>query len=343
MTMRWGVVIVNYNTARFAIDAALSVIHQHPGTRVIIVDNASTNNAREIFEDSFRTGVHARHTPNAPNADLEPQFAELGDCRRALVEQGDSDGAKAPLTVLFNSENEGFAAGCNVGLRFLEETDPCSHYLLLNPDAIAAPGALAAFAVRLDEDGAGLCGATVLRANAGGRVQAFGGASLHPMTLMGANFGDGATMFEAPTQSEVEARLAYPLGAAIAFRADYLRRAGYLDERYFLYYEEADWTFAGRDFSHPVWAPNAVIFHYYGAASRSYFSDGGASKRSPLAEYHMARSRLLFALKWRPWLAPLMVAFGAGQVLLRVMRGRLAAAAALARGATPGAPRAFRP
>ncbi|MEL7488621.1 MAG: hypothetical protein AAGJ87_15560, partial [Pseudomonadota bacterium] len=191
-----------------------------------------------------------------------------------------------------------------------------------------------------DQD-AGFCGGTILRANAGGRVQAFGGAHLNPVTLMGRNFGDGAMLFEAPDQASIEAEMTYPLGAAIACRADFFRRVGYMDERYFLYYEEADWAFAGARHGRCVWAREAFIYHYYGAASRSFFSEDGASKRSPLADYHMARSRFLFALKWRPWLAPVLLAIGAGQVALRLVRGRWRAALALARGAAPGAPRSF--
>ncbi len=131
--------------------------------------------------------------------------------------------------------------------------------------------------------------------------------------------------------------------SAIALKADYLKRAGFLDERYFLYYEEADWALAGGADLRVVWARDAVVFHHYGVSSGSQFAAARRpNERSPLADYHMARSRFLFALKWRPWLAPVVLGLGAGQVLTRLARGRRRAALALARGTLPGAPRLFR-
>ena len=68
---------------------------------------------------------------------------------------------------------------------------------------------------------------------------------------------------------------------------------------------------------------------------------GEPSERSPLADYHMTRSRILFALKWRPYLAPLAVAAGGGQAAMRLIRGRRANAEAVFRASLPGSAREF--
>lgn len=338
-TARWGAVIVNYNSARFALDAAMSVLGERPDAHVVIVDNASTNDSMNVFQTVIRDRRRKEHLPANPVVDQEIRYALLSDIHAVIAEDTRGEVTKAQLTILRAKENKGFAAGCNIGLRFLERMDCCTHYLLLNPDAVIGKGAMSAFEDRLADEHAGLCGATILLAGQPGRVQAFGGAALNPLTLMGRNIGQGDLLFSAPAASKVEANIDYPLGASIALRRSFLHDVGYMDERYFLYYEEADWAMAGKAVGQTVWAREAYVFHHYGVASKSVFpTENNPSQRSPLSEYHMIRSRLLFCLKWRPWLAPIVLATGLGQCLMRLRRGRIKAAVALARGLLPGAP-----
>ena len=339
---QWGVVIVNYNSARFALDAALSALGDNPDAKVVIVDNGSTNNSLEILQTAIVQKDHHSQPLNNPVSDVTISAADIADVEAALIDVNAQPLSLPSLTIVQANENRGFAAGCNIGLRLLEAVGGCSHYLLLNPDTQLGVGAFDAFKTALDEPGAGLCGGTVLLANDPGKVQAFGGARLNRMTLLGENIGGGEFLFAAPKSDEVEKQLTYPLGAAIALKAGYLKKAGYLDDRYFLYYEEADWAFAGKAFSHPVWASDAYVFHHYGVSSKSDFArTGQPSNRSPLADYHMARSRFLFALKWRPWLAPAVLVIGLAQSFRRLLRGRFKSALAVARGILPGAARVY--
>jgi hypothetical protein len=325
MSGRFGAVIVNYNCAPFALDAALSFLGAG-GARAVIVDNHSSDGSGAVLARRIAGAEpHRCAPPPDPLAKGRPAFAEL-------------PGASAAIELIRAPRNGGFAYGCNLGLRTLASTAGCDHFLLLNPDAVLASGALEAFADRLRDPRVGLCGATVVDFEAPHRVQAFGGARLDPLWLVGCNLGVGADVADAPDRRSVESRLDYPLGAAIALRRDYLARAGFLDERYFLYYEEADWALAGGPALRPAWATEAVVYHRYGAASLSRRSaPGRASARSPLADRHMARSRVLFARKWRAWLAPLALASALLQSALRLARGRPENAEAILAGAfAPG-------
>lgn len=328
---RFGAVIVNYNCAPFALDAALSFLGAG-GARAVIVDNASPDGSAIALNRILKgEAPHDCAPPPSPIEGAAPDFADL----RAL--------APGRLKLLRSTKNGGFAFGCNFGLRALSAVPGIDRFLLLNPDAVVSKGALGAFADRLSDDRAGLCGATVVAYDAPHLVQAFGGAQLDPLLLTGRNIGEGETIAAAPERKLVERRMAYPLGAAIALRRDYLARAGYMDERYFLYYEEADWALAGGAVNRPVWAPGAVVYHRYGASSQSRRAEvGDPSDRSPLSDYHMARSRVLFAAKWRPHLAALAVAAGSAQAASRLARGRRANAVAVFRGSLPGSAREFR-
>ncbi len=341
MTRRFAAVIVNYNCAPLAIDAALSVIGAGRGSaRVVIVDNASPDGSVECFRNF--SAERRPWTPQRPPGARSVAFADPARLSVSIVAEGASAPHDDDLTIILARLNSGFAAGSNIGLKALDLGDH-EFVLLLNPDALVAEGALDAFERRLADLSIGLCGATVLSFDPPHPAQAFGGAALDRWTFSGKNLGAGLMLADAPPTEEIERSLAYPLGAAFAFRPDYVDRAGYLDERYFLYYEEADWAFAGGALK-VGWARDAVVYHRYGASTKSARSAAGAASRSPLSEFHMARSRLLFALKWRPLLAPASIALGAAQAARRLSEGRVAQARALALGSLPWAePHMMRP
>lgn len=333
MKPRVGAVIVSYNCGPLALDAALSILGASSGAAVVIVDNASPDGSGKFLREAAAGAMHVAATPPPPEVRLMPVSAAPFHIEPPRAETG--------INLRQSPSNGGFAAGCNIGLRALDRS-ALDLILLLNPDAVIAASAIDAFARRLADPGIGLCGGSVLSFEAPHAAQALGGAALDPLTLLGANLGAGLQLENAPPTDEIEDRLDYPLGAAIALRPDYVERAGFLDERYFLYYEEADWARAGRAFSRVGWARDAVVYHRYGASSKSVRSAARApSNRSPLSDYHMARSRLLFALKWRPELAPSLTVLGAAQAARRLMRGKVAQARAVALGSLPGAARAF--
>jgi len=116
------VVIVNYRTADLVIDCLRSIeaeIAGHPGRRVVVTDNASGDGSVDRIAG-------------------------------AIAEQG--WGGWAELMPL--AGNGGFASGNNAAIRpALAGDDPPRYVLLLNPDTVARPGAIAAlldFLERLD-------------------------------------------------------------------------------------------------------------------------------------------------------------------------------------------------
>jgi GT2 family glycosyltransferase len=331
--MKTGVVIVNYNCAPYALDAALSAIGDDPEANVVIVDNASTDHSMRYFRDVL--SEKCSHTSQAPVTDLPlPVFASISGLSHEIQLLADeSVSAQVQLTILDVEDNNGFAAGCNIGIRFLQAAFDPDIFLLLNPDAILASGSICAFRDRLADPVVGLCGASILRFENPACAQAFGGARMNPMTLLGDNIGAGRSLDSAPDIERVENAMSYPLGAAMAFRKDYLEVAGYLDERFFLYYEEADWTRRGLPSRQPVWAREAIIYHRHGATAGSRQPNG---ERSALSDYHMARSRMLYALKWRPALWPFLFALSLGQSARRFLRGHPRQARAVLAGVIPG-------
>ncbi len=342
----FGVVIVNYNSAALALQAARSALGaQSPNgaTKIVIVDNGSPDNSRSIF----RKTLEEKKGPPIKGPDLveEVSLAEFSNIHPAIAQVESSktgqsslipvsgDMEKANLVILENPQNKGFAAGNNIGLQFLG-TRNCSHFLLLNPDAVLERGALMAFANCLENPQIGLAGATLLSITPPWPVQAYGGARLCPLTLLGRNIGGAKDHGKniVTLHKRARTRIDYPVGAAMAFRRDWLDHVGPMDERYFLYYEEIDWVTAGANRYRPVWAEGAIAYHHHGA---SIGSNLGHKTRSALADYHMIRSRLLFAMKWRPYMLPVLWAIAGAQFIRRLFRGQHDQARAIIKASLP--------
>jgi len=337
----FGAVIVNYNSAALALDSALSFLGGG-GKRVIIVDNASPDGSIDYLRQVLSGEIdHHIEKPVDPCVHGETVFADLENIRWSICDVGDDISRDDQITLIASGLNRGFAAGVNIGLSGLL-LHGFERFLVLNPDALINKSGLAAFAHRLEDKTIGLCGASVVDFAAPHFVQALGGAKFNRITLTGENIGEGKLFNPGIDQDAIEQKLNYPLGAAIAFRRDFLSVAGFLDERYFLYYEEIDWASSGGSQYKVGWAKGAIVYHRYGVSTKSKKSNATiASRRSSLGDYHMVRSRALFAKKWAPWLVPSSMLLGVAQAIVRVCRGELMNARAVFLGSLPRARRIF--
>lgn len=104
-------------------------------------------------------------------------------------------------------------------------------------------------------------------------------------------------------------------GSVLCLRPEVPRRVGLLDEGYFLYFEDADFSYRARKAGYrTVVAPAALAWH-----------EGEVSFRSAprLPHYYRARNRLLFSRAWNPhpWRGPLYrFSFGLRQVVHALAR-----------------------
>jgi GT2 family glycosyltransferase len=81
-------------------------------------------------------------------------------------------------------------------------------------------------------------------------------------------------------------------GSAMLVRSTVFERAGFMDERYFLYFEEADWCIAVQKSGYKIIAvPQACVQHRTSATLGQY---------SAATDYYMARNRIHFIKRhWR--------------------------------------------
>jgi GT2 family glycosyltransferase len=199
------------------------------------------------------------------------------DSTRALIT------ANFPTVTLLNTgKNLGYAGGNNVGIRTALHRG-AENVLLMNPDAYLAPGCVAELLARI-EQAPGLAAVSPIILNHGTETIWFAGSDIDWTT--GSTRHIGSEEKDCGQFDDVQFT-ARGSGCVMLFRAEALRTVGLLDERYFLYYEETDWSVrAGRLGLQIGIAPAARAYH------DAHSATGGSG--TPVYQYYITRNRMLF-------------------------------------------------
>lgn len=85
----------------------------------------------------------------------------------------------------------------------------------------------------------------------------------------------------------------FATGCCVATSRKAIEKYGFMDEKYFLYYEDADWSLAAKSKGlRVIYEPKSVIWH------KNAGSTGGSG--SSLQMYYQTRNRVYFGLKFAP-------------------------------------------
>lgn len=299
------IILVNWNGWQDTLECLESVFrNDYPNYRLIICDNDSSDCSLEKIrswardELSFHSGENGRFHRNATESLPKPiPFAEF-DRRTAEETKTTSD---LPLVLINTGGNLGFAGGNNVALRYVLARGDGDYVWLLNNDTVIEPGALAALVRRMEErPDAGMCGSTILYYDTPGIIWAQGGGTLNLWLAKSNSLGHGMARDRALPQDHVERHMDYVAGASILVSRRFLEQVGLMSEDYFLYFEEPDWAFRGKEFR-LLYAPDSVVYHKVGTSTQlvnkvehAYCSHHG----------YIYRSSLLFTSRFFPQAIP---------------------------------------
>ncbi len=203
------------------------------------------------------------------------------------------------FTLLTSDKNMGFAGGNNLGLKFALEKNDFEYVWLLNNDTVVAEDALSALVERAKQlksfgKKPGILGGKVLMYGEKERIQSFGGRYNKWL----ATVRQAGSLKREDAVREQDLKVDYVNGAAMFVTKEYLKDVGLMDERYFLYFEELDWTLAGKKkgFETAV-CSECRVYHKHGKTLGSGLT---ALKRSELADYYGIRNRIVFTRKHYP-------------------------------------------
>lgn len=229
------------------------------------------------------------------------------DVEWIVVDSGSTDGTPDAIERAFpevrvvRSENRGFAAGNNVGLRIARGR----YVLLMNPDVEIASSSLAELVDAMDDrPGVGL--ASVIQRAPDGVIQ----YSIRRFPSVVRDVGEAlfaahwpifTTLQELETRArkyEHEHSVDWMVGAFLIARGEAIETVGLMDDGFFLYSEEVDWCYrfraAGWDVRH---LPVMTIVHHAGRRDRGDLMAQLAYSRKRFAHKHFGpvKSRLVRA------------------------------------------------
>lgn len=208
------------------------------------------------------------------------------------------------ISLLRLEENRGFAGGVNAGLKSAREAGSFDFVWLVNNDVLCAPTVLGDLLQAIQADPR--LAAVSSEMSEGGvpdrpQRRVFPGKKLRPP-------------FYIPVTARSPAETDYLCGACLLIRREALNDVGGFDERYFFFFEDADWCFRAR---RRGWKLAGVsipgIFH---AGSATI----GALSRLQAAYYRAGHVRFVRTYAAHPWLAA--VPTTAWRLILDALRGR---------------------
>ncbi|HEX9507690.1 MAG TPA: glycosyltransferase family 2 protein, partial [Myxococcales bacterium] len=210
-----GIVVLNYRTGELTIECLRSVASEiaRIPTRVVVADNASGDGSVQ------RIGA-------------------------AIATHGWGGWA----SVLPLERNGGYAFGNNAGIRLhLESPDPPKMVMLLNPDTRVHPGAIESLAQFLEHHPTvGIVGSQLEDAAGTRQASGFRFHTIFSELDGGLRLGLFSKLIEDRVvvlpPSAVARRVDWVSGAGMMIRRRVFDSIGFLDEGYFLYFEEVDFA-----------------------------------------------------------------------------------------------------
>lgn len=231
--MDLSVIIVNWNVKNLLRQCILSLYQAQAGLKleIIVVDSASHDGSAEMVQAEF------------------PQ-----------------------VRLIASKENLGYAKGNNLGTVLAQGR----YIFLLNPDTVVAPTALVTMVTYLDtQTEVGALGPQLMWPD--GTIQSSRrrfptlGSLFMESTLLGQWFPHNRyaqNYHMAAISPDHPQRVDWVVGAALLIRRDTWQQVGFIDQHFFMYFEETDWCYRCGQHGWAIhYLPHAQITHYEGKSS----------------------------------------------------------------------------
>jgi len=246
------IIVLTWNQSELTADSARSLMNlNYPQYRVVVVDNGSHDDTVEK---------------------LHGEFGERID-------------------LIANSENLGFSAGNNVGIRHALDNG-ADYVMLLNNDTVVDPEFLQPLVSVLQSNNQiGVVTPKIYFMHKPQRIWAAGGEICW---WLGRAQSRGRTELDHGQYDRAEP-VDHATGCCMLIPRIALEKVGLLDERYFAYWEDADWCMRARRSGFQIWyEPSSKIWHIAGVSSKKNKPSDWKGRKSPFRYYLATRNNIWF-------------------------------------------------
>jgi GT2 family glycosyltransferase len=192
----------------------------------------------------------------------------------------------SPYVTISNDRNLGVAEGNNIGIRAAIESG-CDSILLLNNDVAFGPEMFARLLQGIERHNADMVTPMIFFADPPDMVWSAGGAFNRLTGYKSIHFGAGSRDGE---KFKEDRRVEYSPTCCVLARTEVFRKVGLMDERYFVYWDDADWMWRAKEAGVSLWyLGDATLWHKVGSLT------GG--KQSDFSIHYGARNMAYFLYK----------------------------------------------
>ena len=316
------VVILNYNGWEDTVECLESVLRsQDTSYRIVVVDNNSVDSSAENIlkwaKNSQESAVVVGIDPDNNKLYVRSNVAGHGGV--AVVDQasatGDEGNLVHHLVIIQSRINGGFAYGNNMGINFALQQADCEYIWLLNNDTVILPNTLSElvsyFKRTRQKEKLGILGCIQRFYCDPTTVQAVAGA-FDKCKARVWNVGEGSRFLGADTEIS---RCDYVYGASMMLSRECVAEVGLLNEDYFMYFEEIDYTMRAKmkGYGWSVCRDASILHKYRASVSR----EGEEFK-----EYYLRRNIFKFYKLYYPRLVIIPLTKLLLIILRNLFRGR---------------------
>ncbi len=204
------------------------------------------------------------------------EFTKDIDFKLFVVDNNSTDGTVEHIKenypqveVIDHKKNVGFGAGHNIALNLIDS----KYHVVINPDIVFIENSIKKMVEYMDaNEDIGILSPKVCYPN--GKEQILGKKYPHLKYIIASRFrGDEPSdllreyaMLDRDLSKPTEIENA--TGCFMVFRTSVLKEIGGFDERYFMYFEDADITREAKKISRVVYYPDAVVSHMWNRDSK---------------------------------------------------------------------------
>ena len=238
------IIILNYNGWKDTIECLNSLSCIQEDCKIVLIDNKSTDDSIDKLEKWIQNQK------------------ELS----------------SNLIFIKSSENNGYAAGNNIGIKYVESQEDAQFIWILNNDTLIQADILEKLLncyKNLENENIALLGSKILNED----------FSIQSIGYLNSKY----TEDEIKSKSSIEVE--HISGCSIFFRADKIKEIGYIPEEYFLYYEETDWMKHIKQKGFKIFTClSSQLIHKHAKSTGGIYS--------PFVIYYMTRNQILFNKKY---------------------------------------------
>lgn len=285
------IILVNYEAWRDTLECLESLYKlSHHNSQIIVVDNSETSESINQIK-SWALGASHKKVPTLHKRIVYP--LQPKPIKFKIISQKESESNFYDETVLIikAQENRGFSAANNIGLRYAQRRNDFEYCWILNNDTVVDKNALSNQISELKRrkgERIGILGSKLVEYYSPKKTQAIGG-SFNKKFYTTKHIGSGAPITTPKTAFK---KIDYVIGASMLVNKDFLDDVGLMNQAYFLYYEELDWTYRAKEKEWKIdWCDNSLVYHKEGASAGSSMRAKTKSKMSDIISFE---SRKIF-------------------------------------------------